>query len=569
MSRGKLLSTDPSAYTVDEVCEWLKLVGFGAHEKTFRSNGIDGMALIELEGDDLESLGMVRMGHRKQLMRKLAALKAQSSSAWDATVDRNSSSSQSGVSSSSQGSTTGKQEGSESFKLKIEFDGEVSLLKVKQKRRFKDVKKRIMKKIGVDAELHYMDDGDKITIDRDSYKTFVKEGLKGVRPLRLYATVKKGGLSGKPMVKVSPAVIDVYATMAEAVVLITSTGDIFEYNSHAEKLLGWSRSEVLGQNVKMLMSESDAKSHDFYLSRYMRNPEASRLVGKGSRLVMAVDRDRRDVPIHLSISAKESDDKQTYFVGVLRRASTANTDENSKYEILNGVLSPALVIDTVGEIIFINMAVSDQLGYLAIDLLGENISSIVPEPHKSNHDQYLKNYMNTGESKVIGQKRKLSVVHADGRELPCELSVTQMGRGNDRTFTGIIELIDEALPGQEYIDKTVKKLNKLQLPAACLDALGIMRAVNGPFLSAFGYDDAADLLGQNVKMLMPENIAIKHDAYLRNYLKDPSKESTVVGKGRTVSAMHKSGNLFPAYLSVKLQADAEGHQFFLATMQLQ
>ncbi len=74
----------------------------------------------------------------------------------------------------------------------------------------------------------------------------------------------------------------------------------------------------------------------------------------------------------------------------------------------------------------------------------------------------------------------------------------------------------------------------------------------------FGYS-ASDALGQNVKLIMPDDFARNHDGYLAGYLK--TGERKIIGIGREVKAQHRDGTVFPVNLSVGEAHTPEGRQF--------
>jgi two-component system sensor kinase FixL len=101
----------------------------------------------------------------------------------------------------------------------------------------------------------------------------------------------------------------------DAFVVIDARGQIESFNRSAERLFGFTSGEVIGQNVKMLMLEDEAKRHDGYLERFSRTSER-RIIGIG-REVEGRRKDGRTFPLHLAVT-EISVDGQPRFVGTLR-----------------------------------------------------------------------------------------------------------------------------------------------------------------------------------------------------------------------------------------------------------
>jgi PAS domain S-box-containing protein len=84
---------------------------------------------------------------------------------------------------------------------------------------------------------------------------------------------------------------------------------------------------------------------------------------------------------------------------------------------------PMVVITQDGVIHRWNACAAATFQYSANEAIGKNINFLMPEPHRSQHDGYLKHYLQTGERKVIGKPRNVPVVTGKGDKLICSLKV--------------------------------------------------------------------------------------------------------------------------------------------------
>lgn len=94
--------------------------------------------------------------------------------------------------------------------------------------------------------------------------------------------------------------------------------------------------------------------------------------------------------------------------------------------VFEGMLDPVVAIDDHGTVLEVSRSVEEVFGWPGEELIGRNVSVLMPEPHRSQHDAYLARYRETGETWILGTTREFEVLTKDGRKLPCELSVARV-----------------------------------------------------------------------------------------------------------------------------------------------
>ena len=114
-----------------------------------------------------------------------------------------------------------------------------------------------------------------------------------------------------------------------------------------------------------------------------------------------------------------------------------------------------ITINKSGIIQMVNMAICELFQYESDELIGKNISILMPEPHNSEHNKYLENYITSGEKKIIGIGRKVDGLRKDGTLFPIRLSVSEIQVNGHLFFTGILHDLSE----QRKVEENIKKLN--------------------------------------------------------------------------------------------------------------
>lgn len=111
--------------------------------------------------------------------------------------------------------------------------------------------------------------------------------------------------------------------------------------------------------------------------------------------------------------------------------------------IVESAVDGIIVIDRRGAIEFFNPAAERMFGYAADEVVGRNVSLLMPEPDASAHDGYIERYLRSGVPHIIGVGRDVGARHKDGALFPVHLSVGAVSVDGEPKFTGIVRDLTE------------------------------------------------------------------------------------------------------------------------------
>jgi two-component system, LuxR family, sensor kinase FixL len=246
--------------------------------------------------------------------------------------------------------------------------------------------------------------------------------------------------------------------------------------------------------------------------------------------------------------------------------ATQNSTQNSRDSLYRAVVDTAVdaivVIDRNGAIHSVNQATLRLFGYRADELVGNNVNMLMPQPYAGDHDVYLQNYLRTGTKKIIGIGREVSGLRKDGSVFPMELSVGEASDDGQPIFVGIIRDITQRKAAEIALRESELRWRSIvdTVPDAIIviDAAGTVESFSPAAERLFGYS-ASEVVGHNVKKLMPQPYSDAHDDYLRRYM--ATGERHIIGIGRIVVGQRKNGETFPMELAVGEFASPNGKFF--------
>lgn len=157
-----------------------------------------------------------------------------------------------------------------------------------------------------------------------------------------------------------------------------------------------------------------------------------------------------------------------------------------------------MVIDDHGHVEVYSGACERLFGYTADEVIGKNVSMLMPEPYRSAHDEYLGHYVQTGEKRIIGIGREVRGRRRDGSTFPMYLSVGEGTSKGRRIFVGIVHDISD----RKERDMRIHELQSELLHVTRLTAMGqlasaLAHELNQPLATIMNYVNTAKVLLAN------------------------------------------------------------------------
>lgn len=153
---------------------------------------------------------------------------------------------------------------------------------------------------------------------------------------------------------------------------------------------------------------------------------------------------------------------------------SGSEDFDAIEEMLDTLVDPVLEIDVEGVVQAINPAACSMFGWPREDIMGQKVNLLMGEPYRTEHDEYLRRYLSTGETHAIGRVRKVIGRRRSGEDFPAELSVSVAVRDGRPRFYGIVRDMTER-------EEMAARLAQVERLAAMGElAAGIAHEVNNP-----------------------------------------------------------------------------------------
>ena len=159
--------------------------------------------------------------------------------------------------------------------------------------------------------------------------------------------------------------------------------------------------------------------------------------------------------------------------------------------ILDAAVDAIITIEESGVVESVNPAAERMFGFARDELVGRNVSVLMPSPYREEHDRHIANYLRTGEARIIGIGREIEAQRKGGSVFPADIAVSEVRLSDRRLFTGIIRDLTERREMEERarlrLEDAAHTARLLELGEMCS---GIVHEVNQPLTAITTFAEA-------------------------------------------------------------------------------
>lgn len=259
-------------------------------------------------------------------------------------------------------------------------------------------------------------------------------------------------------------VADILASAIDAIVAIDEEQRIVVFNRAAEKMFGRRAADVIGKPHDLLLPDGFRAQHREHIRRFAASDQASRRLGE----ITGLRASGEEFPIEASISATGLSPHRV-FTAFLRditerkRAELAQHAGELRLESIIGSVAEGVVsVDQDYRIVLFNPAAEQMFGRAREEVLGQPLSSLIPERFHARHENHIRAFAATGQThRSMGRYGLIYGLRASGEEFPIEATISQTGASPNKLLTVILRDITERLRIEQTLRDYTEQLRQL------------------------------------------------------------------------------------------------------------
>lgn len=215
-------------------------------------------------------------------------------------------------------------------------------------------------------------------------------------------------------------------------------------------------------------------------------------------------------------------------------------------------------ISADGKIVLVNRRLEEMFGYGRQELLGHDLSILLPDRFRAAHDSFVRDYFAHPRVRQVGTGLELVGKHNDGHEFPVEIGLSHVPSVEGGIALGLISDITERKRLADDLHRANAELHAREeqlrsfLEAASQGIVAVSEEgqiilVNRRTEEMFGYS-REELVGQDLELLLPERYRVGHAAHREKFFLDPRVRP--MGAGMDLAGRRKDGSEFPVEIGL-------------------
>ncbi|ETI64550.1 histidine kinase [Sphingobium sp. C100] len=311
-----------------------------------------------------------------------------------------------------------------------------------------------------------------------------------------------------------------------AIYMLDERGRVTIWNKGAERIKGWKEEDILGRSAAVFYPQDDVTR-----GKPQADLDRARAEGRFQEASWRLRKDGSEFLADVTITPLYDEDGRLRGFGKVVRDITDEKAAERAIEkreaqlnsILASVPDAMVVIDAEGIMLSFSHAAQRMFGYEEAEVLGKNVSMLMPSPDREVHDFYIARYLETGVAHIIGSTRRVMGCRKDGTLVPHELAIGEATGGGERVFTGFMrDLTDQEATAARLKDLQAELIHVSRVSAMGAMASTLAHELNQPITAVVNYVQIAHVLLEDPD---PETVA-----EIREALADAASEALRAGQ---------------------------------------